>query len=334
MHYRLLLLIDLLYVLIFSLFGRKQNKLFLIGTPIHGNLGDQAIALSICDYLKQRHIFYIEINGSVYRKFTWVLNKLIKKTDAICICGGGFLGSLWTEEDDMVTSIIEKFQENKIIIAPQSIFFDKNDSVRIEKTKKVYCSHKNLNLFVREKNSFVLCKKLFKGTNIHLVPDMVFLLKDFCKQSFVRPDKKILLCFRSDKEHILDDKVELSIKNKIIEMGFEYDVFSTVVPYVISSFSRKKEIQKILKKVSSAKLIITDRLHAMLFSYITETPCYVFDNASHKISGVHEWIKDCVYIKYCESFDESTISFDLPSGKSKDFSEEFKPLFEKLEMVL
>lgn len=307
------------------------SRVILVGTPLHGNLGDQAIALSICDYFFHHNISYAEVNGAVYRKFAFVLNSLIKKTDTICICGGGFLGSLWTEEDDMVTSIIEKFKENKIIIAPQSIFFDKNDIKRIEKTKRIYCAHKKLALFVREKNSFELCKKLFESANIHLVPDIVFLFKNYCNQKIVRSDKKILLCFRLDKERILTEKVELTIKDKIKAFGLECEDSSTIVPYAISSFGRKKEIQKILEKFSSSRLVITDRLHAMLFAYITETPCYVFDNVSHKVSGVYEWIKDCGYIKYCENFDVNEIDFDLLKGKRKDFYAEFKPLFVELK---
>ena len=104
----------------------------------------------------------------------------------------------------------------------------------------------------------------------------------------------------------------------------------TVVPYAISSVARKREVLSILRKIASSKLVITDRLHAMIFCYITETPCIVFDNISRKVSGVYEWIKDCDYIRYCATFDVEKIDFNLKGGKRKDFSIEFAPLFEEL----
>ena len=50
-------------------------------------------------------------------------------------------------------------------------------------------------------------------------------------------------------------------------------------------------------KFSKAELVITDRLHGMIFSVITKTPCLVFDNKNHKISETYTaWLKDCNYI--------------------------------------
>ena len=331
MKYRLLLLLETLKSLFCLIFSRAKNRVILIGTPLHGNLGDHAIALSLCDLFNQNNIQFVEVLGAVYRKFPNIFASFITKTDTICICGGGFLGSLWTVEDDMVLSVLEKFKNNKIIIAPQSIFFYENDVARIERTKTIYTNCKDLTVFLRENNSYELCKILFADMKIKIqkCPDIVFSL-NFTTGIEKTRENKVLLCFRTDKEQVLSDFDEKLLKEKIVQKKLSFEDISTVVPYAISSVARKREVLSILCKIASSKLVITDRLHAMIFCYITETPCIVFDNISRKVSGVYEWIKDCDYIRYCATFDVEKIDFNLKGGKRKDFSIEFAPLLEEL----
>lgn len=51
-------------------------------------------------------------------------------------------------------------------------------------------------------------------------------------------------------------------------------------------------------------MVITDRLHGMIFAAITGTPCIAFDNISKKVSGVYKWIESLEYIKVVNSFEE------------------------------
>lgn len=45
---------------------------------------------------------------------------------------------------------------------------------------------------------------------------------------------------------------------------------------------REKHFMEMLDRIGSSKLVITDRLHAMIFSIITKTPCLVFETAMAK----------------------------------------------------
>ena len=67
--------------------------------------------------------------------------------------------------------------------------------------------------------------------------------------------------------------------------------------YVTPELKRKKVIYKKLKKFAKSKIVITDRLHGMIFAYLTQTPCIVFSNYNHKVIGTYEWIKDVNYIE-------------------------------------
>jgi len=59
-----------------------------------------------------------------------------------------------------------------------------------------------------------------------------------------------------------------------------------------------------LNDFSSSKLVVTDRLHGMVFSAITETPCIVINSLSPKVEGCYEWLKDLDYICFASSVDQ------------------------------
>ena len=46
------------------------------------------------------------------------------------------------------------------------------------------------------------------------------------------------------------------------------------------------------KNFSSSKIVITDRLHGLIFSKITSTPCIAIDNSNNKIRETYNaWLK-------------------------------------------
>ena len=316
------------------LLSRNKKRVILIGSPAHGNLGDIAIAIAIAELslFKEKNICLVEFTDYFYQHYCVLIDRFIRPSDPIWIHGGGFIGTLWKGEDDMANHVIETFTKNRIVVLPQTVFFGKGETAAVDNFVRIYGSHPNLTVFMRERNSYELVKNLLfgKSTEVRLVPDMVFRL-DTSKVPNLKPSGKVLLCFRSDHERIVNDTEQQKLLQKIQQAGLEYEMISTVLPYSVLRISRKKDLYALLAKVKAARLVIADRLHAMLFAYITETPCIVFDNISRKVSGVYEWIKDCGYVRYCDSFDEDVLCFDLPRGTRKDFSAEFRPLIEELE---
>ena len=47
-----------------------------------------------------------------------------------------------------------------------------------------------------------------------------------------------------------------------------------------------------LKKFAKAKIVVTDRLHGMIFTIITNTPCIAINNLSGKVKGVYDTLSD------------------------------------------
>ena len=312
-----------------------KNRAYLFGIPTHGNLGDQAILLGeekfLTDNLRKTKI--IEVESSITKKFNKLLKKLVKDS-VILIHGGGFLGSLWLNEEEMFRTTLKTFPNNTIIVFPQTIFFSKDEEGQhiLQESKKIYQAHKNLYICCREEYSYNFMKKEFKTCNIFLAPDMVLYL-DKLEENNKR--ENILFCIRKDKEKVKYDfdKLEDTLKNK---SKFQIDYTDTVIKKNIYTLKkRKKELEKKIHQFKQYKMVVTDRLHGMVFAYLSNTTCLVLQNKSYKVKGVYEWIKDANYIMLAENQNMIEISDKLLNLKekvdNKDFKDNYKVLIELIK---
>ncbi len=270
---------------------KKEPGVVLVATPQHGNLGDQAIVAA--EYKLLHNIFpekkIYEVPNGYYLSYGDLIKKYITEKDIILIDGGGNLGTLWDWEDDKITKIISDYKNNKIVIFPQTCFYKENSASRIKKNKIIYESAKDLTVMLREKQSYALFHNLFPNTKSILLPDVVLSLKPQIKN---KRRKGVLICFRNDRERVVANGVKKQIADYLTQNGVEYKESSTVIDKKVNKSNRERELKSKFEDFSSSELVITDRLHAMIFAAITKTPCIAFDNSSKKVSGVYEWIKD------------------------------------------
>lgn len=90
---------------------------------------------------------------------------------------------------------------------------------------------------------------------------------------------------------------------------------------------RKKFLTKQWKQIAKSSIVITDRLHGMIFSYLTQTPCIVLANNNGKIKSAYtDWLCDCNFIKFVNN-EDNILNYinDLRSIKidKKDFNKGF-----------
>lgn len=286
----------------------KEN-IFLIGSPLHGNIGDHAISIAEMELLKKTNKNIIEIPGEYFNLFEKLIISVVKPKDIIVITGGGFLGTLWMNEEKMVRKVVRAFPMNKVIIMPQTIYFERTkfgkEQLKISKT--IFEQHKFLYIFLRDKKSYDFCLKNFKNiNNIYYVPDIVTYLN---YEYPILKREGILFCLRKDKEKVLSEeyinKITEYCKNKKINLLET----TTVLRKNISLRKRYKVFVKKLNEFKKSKIVITDRLHGMIFAAITATPCIAFDNLSGKVHGVYEWINYLNYIKILETNDEKIYDY-------------------------
>mgnify|MGYP004700709437 CR=1 FL=1 len=287
----------------FRLPKSEKPKAFIFGIPDHANLGDQAIAIAENNFIKTHTKFIpVLIEFSQTNSAIKKVKKKISKNDVILLHGGGNLGDLYLREENLRRTVISTFSSNKVVVFPQSSFF-KNDDELVT-SQKIYSNHQDLTIFARDHASFIKLRKLFPSTNIKLSPDIVISLPVCTKK--VSANNVILLAFRQDIE-INDTSLKKKVKQIISKKYNFYDTDTVLAeqPY-INSFNRNKVVRSKLREFSNANLVVTDRLHGMIFSFLTNTPCIVFNNSTGKVKNFYQsWFTNFEKIVFMKKFDES-----------------------------
>lgn len=284
----------------FNMFFKKKtdgSKIFLFLTPQYLNYGDHAIAEMEKKFFVKNFPEYTveEINYSFFQYWPELVQKRVSEKDVIVITGGGYTGDIWKENQEQVEKVIKMFGQNKIIFAPQTIFYTDIKGEMQKRFHSLLNQHKEISFIAREMNSFRIMEKHFDmktERNLFLMPD--FVLSSYQKGKDNK--KNVGFCFRSDHEKILSDEkinaIRDNFKNKEIEtitMARDH----VEIPVWLRSVILKRKFKEFQKQ----EVVITDRLHGMIFSAITETPCVALDNITHKVSGVYETMKQLSYIR-------------------------------------
>jgi len=218
------------------------------------------------------------------------IQKMLNNDDFIFLQGGGNLGDKWLEEENLRRTIIESFPNNKIVILPQTIYFSKDDGGKeLAISKKIYNSHKNLVLFTRGLMSLEFAKKEFENVKSYCNFDMALNLN--YNYNFDR--KGILCCLRD-----LDDESGISKKeyDDILSIVSKFDknyIFTNNLYFEkINKIERNKVVEDQLVKFAKSKVIVTDRLHGVIFALMTNSPCIVISSYNQKLKEFTDMLKD------------------------------------------
>ena len=284
----------------------RPPAFILLNSPDYPNIGDHAIALAVRKFLKAldktRDIY--EITSSHYRNSN--IREYIKENDILILTGGGYLGSLWIFLEDTVRNIIINHPNNHIYIFPQSLYFGDSGFGKRERqlTQQIYNQHKMLTICLRDPFSYKLANDIFDDHVKKLfLPDMVLLL-DYSQEQLQRSGS--LLCLRDDRESVINETNKRLIQGELQNHFKHVEYISNIYENTIDMTNREEAISKFIQKIKTSKVVITDRLHTMLFCTISQTPCLASDNLSKKVFGVYEWIRHLDYI------DTFTSPVDIP----------------------
>lgn len=314
--------------------NNKQNIVVALAAD-YGNLGDVAITYAQSKFLQDLFPEANIIDFQISKTFSEIksLKSVIKPNDIITLVGGGNTGDRYDDIEYCRQFIIKQFPRNKIISFPQTVdFSDTKYGVKaLNKAVKVYSQHEGLILSAREKKSYDKYKKNFEKNEIIFAPDIVLYL-DKTRSQYNR--EGVMLVLRDDKEKSINSDEGEKLFNKL-NKDFNVKINDThIKKNDLSVEDRKKELDNMWKNFKKSGLVITDRLHGMLFSVITKTPCIAIDNTNKKVSGVYNaWLKDCEYIKLIKDFDQKNI-FDCSKDilnkniayKKSSFEDEYEDL--------
>ena len=181
-----------------------------------------------------------------------------------------------------------------------------------------------------------MMRLLYPSANILLTPDIV--LSATMETFGVQPHSRsgVLLCMRGDVEKQLSAEQEGQIKAELERLGLTYTVTDMHTGERLTKENRLACARSNMDEFSAAKLVITDRLHGMIFAAISETPCIAFGNYNHKVSGTYEWLRHLPYVKYVTSIEEMKQFLpELLGMEDCHFDREpLMPHFEKLAEVV
>ena len=268
-----------------------------------------------------------------------MFKRLVDKNSIIFINGGGWMGNLWPNEELLLQDMVYTFKDNKTVIFPQTIFYDKSMKPYKEllrSSQRCIMQNSKLYLFVRDRQSYEFAKKCLGCGKIYLCPDVAlsYSMEGTERRKY---SKTVGYCLRNDRECSRDRQAEKRIRMILGQVGYHGSNVNTMTLIRVPSFLRKYIVCKRLTKFSQFSLIVTDRLHGMIFAYVTNTPCIIFDNKTQKVFGVYEeWLSDVdwIYPVYDSVNQNEIISFIESLEKTKKFKWSEKLDFDILQEII
>ena len=116
------------------------------------------------------------------------------------------------------------------------------------------------------------------------MPDVVHALR--AEYAFDRSGA--LVCLRDDAEGTLDGERKKRITDLALKLTGSVERSSNMYTEDVTRDIRGLVVRKELMRFARRQLVITDRLHGMIFSAVTGTPCVVLSSCDHKIQEYYE----------------------------------------------
>lgn len=313
---------------------KPGRRAFIFLAADYGNIGDIAISAAQKQYLESTLTNY-EVMSIPISQTRFVLNsikKQVKVNDLVTIIGGGNMGGVYPDIEDLRQLVIKSFPSNRIVCFPQTLDWD--DSAKSKRALKTivksYAKHPDIHIFARESITQAKLIDLFikyNSVNIGLVPDIVMsATADSLGATDSLEPSSILRCLRDDKEVALSAAQYAVIDKALADTGQKIEKTDTHAggsqldePHCAKLLADK------LSQFRSAKLVITDRLHGMILCLLSGTPCLVLPNSNHKIRQTQlDWLRDHPRLIFLELEEINNIGdsinklLSVPKGNLKD----------------
>lgn len=309
----------------------EKNKIFWIGCfpPSCHSIGDHAQTLAIQKFLEKEFTDY-EIKRFYRDEVDRFFKEAVKENDLIFIHSGGDFGDLHPEFHTIRKRIIRTFPKNCIVQLPVSVYYQ--SQATFEADKIFFSGRKNLLLLCRTPENAKLLSHNF-GCRVEFFPDFAFYLKP----NFPDVERKgVLGVFRYDTESKFRKTIPKRIQrrpfkrfsnfmcdiqqekrmHRLFNHCFLSDVQISDVD--ITDENRERIVFDCLRIYKGFTKVLTDRFHACVFSYLTDTPFLAFQSKIPEKTCVYPFLDYCSYFK---GFRDLIFSFSQEE-KCENFSGE------------
>lgn len=290
--------------------GRKKVIIALAG--FYQNLGDMALTYAQKRFLETTLPDYEVLlfpSTHTYSRMK-ALKRVVGPGDIITTIAGGNMDDVYPSLENARRYVVRSFPRNPVISFPQTIAFTETHSGKraLRRSARTYRSHPRLTVFGREPRTVELMRSGLPGTRIGYSPDIVLSLHD---EVSPRARTGIMLTVRDDLEVLLTSEERAKIRD-VIEKKTDDIVVRDTVDVALEDCQPEtfeQTLRNFWKLLAGRRVVVTDRLHAMIFCVITRTPVVVLPNSNHKIKGTYDaWLKDHAYVRFLDSFDATLLS--------------------------
>lgn len=280
---------------------RGQRKVFVGLAGFYQNLGDLAITRAQIGFIKTvlpDHVVVPIASTATYRSAN-SLRRAIEPGDVATLIGGGNMGDLYGSLEDARLYLVRLFSAIPLVSFPQSWCFTETPQGRraLARSARAYRKHRDLVLFARESVSLASMRGALPGVRVELAPDIVLSHRIGHR---AEPREGLLVCLRDDLEGVLDERSRSRLIEALTAAGEPITMLDTVWVTLEDCTPDRYEatIDDFLSLVQRHRVVVTDRLHCMIFCAITGTPCVVLPNNTGKITGTYrDWLASAPFLE-------------------------------------
>lgn len=272
----------------------------LIDVPSHPNVGDSAIWLG--ERAALAGIGRLPALECDLATFDPPRLRPVVAGRTVLIHGGGNLGDLWPTHQELRERVISEFRDRPVIQLPQSIEF--RSDAALERARRVFGEHPALTLLCRDCRSLEVARRQFDGARVERCPDLALCLPrdllEACRAPRVSRD--VLWLVRSDHESAWPDgPFPSGARDWLAEprsaagaavawlaprarRGSGDGMWRALHRRALARRARER-VARGIRLLSSARVVVTDRLHAHVLCAALGIPHVVLDDAFGKIDA-------------------------------------------------
>jgi len=295
----------------------------LVDYPDYGNVGDSAIWLGQRAYLRLRGLR--EVYACAWNDYRPDLLHRARP-DVVLVQGGGNFGDLWQRHQRLREQVLATCRDLPVVQLPQTVWFEQPEA--LDRARAVIAAHPDVTLLVRDEASLALVREAF-GAPAELCPDSAALLGTLARPE--PPHRDVLWLVRTDKEArdggrlppgvAAVDWLEDVTPPLPTRAGLAWRARRPLTALVRRDLApaaaarlllagadplAEQRLARGLSLLGSARVVVTDRLHAHLLCLALGIPHVVLDNRYGKVAGyVRRWTGDADVVHWADSPEEA-----------------------------
>ena len=290
--------------------GRKKVVVALAG--FYQNLGDMALTYAQKQFIETTLPGYEVLLFPASHTYSRMkaLKRVVGPDDIITTIAGGNMDDVYQSLENARRYVVRSFPKHPIISFPQTFAFTDTPSGKraLRRSARTYSAHRRLTVFGREPRSHEMMTAELRGTRVEGCPDIVLSLPN---EQPSEGRSGIMLTVRDDKEMLLTSGERQGIQ-RVAESKTNDIVVRDTIDVALASCqpeTYENTLCDFWDLLRSRRVVVTDRLHGMIFCVNTKTPVVVLPNSNHKIKATYDaWLSEHSYVRYLDSFSPEGLS--------------------------